>query len=151
VTLSGEMLPHRLQSLTNVPSFCPTAMVSFRKVFVFVLLRTTSRYVFISACPSPRFLLQHPPTSFQLLTQNTLTMAPRNTPAPGAPFYTPIQSPPSGTALEPNPPTLFLPLKIRDVTFHNRICMLPPKAEPNGSSPVHNSLVPSCPPLNSPH
>ncbi len=49
--------------------------------------------------------------------------APRNNPAPNTPYFTPIQSPPAGTALSPDPPTLFTPLKIRDVTFQNRICM----------------------------
>ncbi|EKD20677.1 uncharacterized protein L3040_006397 [Drepanopeziza brunnea f. sp. 'multigermtubi'] len=52
-------------------------------------------------------------------------MAKRNRPAPGAPFFTPVQDPPVGTALSPNPPTLFSPLKIRDVTFQNRIWVAP--------------------------
>ncbi|KAG0650607.1 NADPH dehydrogenase [Hyphodiscus hymeniophilus] len=52
-------------------------------------------------------------------------MAPANTAAPNAPYYTPIQSPPVGTALSPNPPTIFTPLKIRDVTFQNRIWVAP--------------------------
>jgi len=45
--------------------------------------------------------------------------------APGAPFFTPIQSPPVGTALSENPPTLFSPLKIRSLTFQNRIWVAP--------------------------
>ncbi|KAJ3800766.1 FMN-linked oxidoreductase [Lentinula aff. detonsa] len=49
-----------------------------------------------------------------------------NKAAPGSPFYTPLQDPASGTALDPQPdgkpiPKLFTPLKIRNVTFHNRI------------------------------
>lgn len=45
-----------------------------------------------------------------------------NTAAPGAPYYTPMQSPPSGTALDPdNAPALFKPLKIRGLTLQNRI------------------------------
>ncbi|KAK6581885.1 hypothetical protein PZA11_005582 [Diplocarpon coronariae] len=52
-------------------------------------------------------------------------MAKINTAAPGAAFYTPIQDPPAGSALEPNPPTLFSPLKIRDATFQNRIWVAP--------------------------
>jgi 2,4-dienoyl-CoA reductase-like NADH-dependent reductase (Old Yellow Enzyme family) len=35
------------------------------------------------------------------------------------------ESPPAGTALTPNPPTLFTPFKIRDVTFQNRIWVAP--------------------------
>ncbi|CAG8977687.1 hypothetical protein HYALB_00009633 [Hymenoscyphus albidus] len=36
-------------------------------------------------------------------------MAPSNAVAPDAPYFTPLQSPPVGTALSPNPPTLFTP------------------------------------------
>ncbi|PMD31316.1 NADH-dependent flavin oxidoreductase-like protein [Hyaloscypha variabilis F] len=50
---------------------------------------------------------------------------PRNEPAPNTPYFTPIQNPPAGTALSANPPTLFTPLKIRDVTFQNRIWVAP--------------------------
>ncbi|KUJ18605.1 NADH-dependent flavin oxidoreductase-like protein [Mollisia scopiformis] len=53
------------------------------------------------------------------------TATPQNTAAPNAPYFTPIQSPPAGTALSDNPPTLFSPLKIRDVTFQNRIWVAP--------------------------
>ncbi|KAH8676571.1 NADH-dependent flavin oxidoreductase-like protein [Tricladium varicosporioides] len=52
-------------------------------------------------------------------------MVPKNDGAPGVSFYTPVQSPPAGSALSPNPPTLFSPLKIRDVTFQNRIWVAP--------------------------
>lgn len=48
-------------------------------------------------------------------------MAPVNVAAANTPYYTPVQTPPAGTALSPNPPTLFTPIKIRDVTFQNRI------------------------------
>ena len=61
---------------------------------------------------------------------------PRNEPALNAPYFTPIQSPPAGTALSPDPPTLSTPLKIRDVTFQNRICM-------SSSSPC--SMAPNTP------
>lgn len=58
-------------------------------------------------------------------------------PAPGVPFYTPAQDPPSGTALDlPVPdgdkdkkhdsvPTLFRPLTIRGVTLSNRFVVSP--------------------------
>ncbi|KIK59189.1 hypothetical protein GYMLUDRAFT_44943 [Collybiopsis luxurians FD-317 M1] len=59
-------------------------------------------------------------------------MAPNyfNRPAPGVPFFTPAQNPASGTALDPQPdgksiPKLFTPIKIRDVTFQNRIFLAP--------------------------
>ncbi|KAH7364827.1 NADH-dependent flavin oxidoreductase-like protein [Rhexocercosporidium sp. MPI-PUGE-AT-0058] len=52
-------------------------------------------------------------------------MARINEAAPDVPFYTPIQSPAAGSALTPNPPTLFSPLKIRDLTFQNRIWVAP--------------------------
>ncbi|KAH6675765.1 NADH-dependent flavin oxidoreductase-like protein [Halenospora varia] len=52
-------------------------------------------------------------------------MAPKNAGAQGVAFHTPVQSPPAGSALSPNPPTLFSPLKIRDVTFQNRIWVAP--------------------------
>ncbi|KAI1419267.1 NADPH dehydrogenase [Xylaria sp. FL1777] len=46
--------------------------------------------------------------------------------APGAPYYTPEQSPPAGTALDPDTaPTLFQPLKIRDLTLQNRFVVSP--------------------------
>ncbi|GAW12268.1 hypothetical protein ANO14919_016310 [Xylariales sp. No.14919] len=49
-----------------------------------------------------------------------------NKPAPGAPFYTPAQDPPAGTALDPaTAPTLFQPLKIRDLTIQNRFIVSP--------------------------
>ncbi|KAK7735939.1 NADH-dependent flavin oxidoreductase [Cytospora paraplurivora] len=53
-----------------------------------------------------------------------------NKPAEGVPFFTPAQEPPSGTALDPQPngapiPKLFTPLKIRGVTFQNRIFLSP--------------------------
>ncbi|KAI0969983.1 NADPH dehydrogenase [Xylaria arbuscula] len=49
-----------------------------------------------------------------------------NKSAPGAPFYTPEQSPPAGTALDPaTAPTLFQPLKIRDLTLQNRFAVSP--------------------------
>ena len=49
-----------------------------------------------------------------------------NKPAPGVPSFTPAQLPPSGTALDPQPdgkpiPKLFQPLRVRGVTFQNRI------------------------------
>ncbi|EFX03865.1 NADH:flavin oxidoreductase/NADH oxidase [Grosmannia clavigera kw1407] len=52
-------------------------------------------------------------------------------PAPGAPYYTPAQTPPTGTAEtaedgETKPvPTLFTPLTIRGVTLANRITVSP--------------------------
>ncbi|KAE9392148.1 FMN-linked oxidoreductase [Gymnopus androsaceus JB14] len=53
-----------------------------------------------------------------------------NKPAQGVPFFTPTQNPASGTALDPQPdgiaiPKLFTPLRIRDVTFQNRIFLSP--------------------------
>jgi 2,4-dienoyl-CoA reductase-like NADH-dependent reductase (Old Yellow Enzyme family) len=50
-----------------------------------------------------------------------------STPAPGAPFYTPAQSPPAGTALETGAavPTLFTPFKLRDLTLQNRFVVSP--------------------------
>ncbi|KAI9812042.1 MAG: hypothetical protein M1827_004935 [Pycnora praestabilis] len=50
---------------------------------------------------------------------------PKNPRAPHAPYFTPLTSPATGTAITPNPPTLFQPLKIRDVTFQNRIWVAP--------------------------
>ncbi|KAJ4394498.1 NADH-dependent flavin oxidoreductase [Gnomoniopsis smithogilvyi] len=52
-------------------------------------------------------------------------------PAPGVPFYTPAQKPPTGSALELDPahpekvPTLFHPLTIRGVTLVNRFVVSP--------------------------
>ena len=53
----------------------------------------------------------------------------RNRGAP-ATFYTPVQSPPAGTALSPQPdgkpiPKLFQPLQLRDLTLQNRIFLSP--------------------------
>ena len=49
-----------------------------------------------------------------------------NSPAPGISYYTPAQTPPAGTASDPQPdgqkiPKLFQPLKLRGLTFQNRI------------------------------
>lgn len=45
-----------------------------------------------------------------------------NTAAPGAPFYTPIQDPPAGTARDPErAAALFKPLQIRGLKLQNRI------------------------------
>ncbi|PGH13303.1 hypothetical protein AJ79_03717 [Helicocarpus griseus UAMH5409] len=54
----------------------------------------------------------------------------RNEAAPGVSYFTPAQSPPSGTAADPQsdgrkPPKLFQPLKVRGVTFQNRIGLSP--------------------------
>lgn len=53
-----------------------------------------------------------------------------NKPAEGVPFFTPVQDPPAGAAVDPQPdgasiPKLFTPLKIRGVTFQNRIFVAP--------------------------
>ncbi|KAK4192811.1 putative NADPH dehydrogenase [Podospora australis] len=51
-----------------------------------------------------------------------------STPAPGVPFYTPVQSPPAGTALSTDGsdvPTVFTPLKIRGLTLQNRFAVSP--------------------------
>jgi hypothetical protein len=49
-----------------------------------------------------------------------------NTPAEGIPYFTPAQSPPAGTAADPQTsgngiPKLYTPLKVRGVTFQNRL------------------------------
>ncbi|KAI1456928.1 FMN-linked oxidoreductase [Annulohypoxylon moriforme] len=45
---------------------------------------------------------------------------------PNAPFYTPVQDPPAGTALDQaTAPTLFKPLKIRGVELQNRFVVSP--------------------------
>ncbi|EEH38432.1 NADPH dehydrogenase [Paracoccidioides lutzii Pb01] len=54
----------------------------------------------------------------------------RNDPTPGVGYFTPYQNPPSGTAADPQsdgsrPPRLFQPLKVRGVTFQNRIGLSP--------------------------
>ncbi|KAL3423427.1 NADH:flavin oxidoreductase/NADH oxidase [Phlyctema vagabunda] len=53
-----------------------------------------------------------------------------NKPASGVPYFTPLQDPPSGTALNPQPdgasiPKLFKPLTLRGCTFQNRIFLSP--------------------------
>ncbi|OTA89712.1 hypothetical protein M434DRAFT_398428 [Hypoxylon sp. CO27-5] len=53
-------------------------------------------------------------------------MSVANKGAPNAAFYTPIQDPPAGTALDPaNAPTLFQPLQIRGVKLQNRFVVSP--------------------------
>lgn len=53
-------------------------------------------------------------------------MSVANKGAPNAAFYTPIQDPPAGTALDPaNAPTLFQPLRIRGVELQNRFVVSP--------------------------
>ncbi|KII89986.1 hypothetical protein PLICRDRAFT_29157 [Plicaturopsis crispa FD-325 SS-3] len=53
-----------------------------------------------------------------------------NTPATGVSYFTPAQTPPAGTAVDPQPggkpiPKLFQPLRIRGVEFQNRIFLSP--------------------------
>ncbi|KAH8684869.1 putative mannose-1-phosphate guanyltransferase [Tricladium varicosporioides] len=53
-----------------------------------------------------------------------------NEPAQGVSYFTPAQTPPSGTASDPQPdnrliPKLFTPLKIRGLTLQNRIILSP--------------------------
>ena len=53
-----------------------------------------------------------------------------NEAAPGISYFTPKQSPPAGTASDPqpdgsHPPKLFQPLKLRGVTLQNRIMVRP--------------------------
>ena len=57
----------------------------------------------------------------------------KNEPAKGISYFTPAQSPPAGTASDPQPdgsqiPKIFQPLKLRGVTFPNRIwvCLFDP-------------------------
>ncbi|KAK4105419.1 FMN-linked oxidoreductase [Parathielavia hyrcaniae] len=58
------------------------------------------------------------------MTVNKLTAS---TSARGAPFYTPAQNPPAGTALDTGAevPTLFTPIKLRDMTLQNRFIVSP--------------------------
>ncbi|MCJ1363360.1 hypothetical protein MMC16_002467 [Acarospora aff. strigata] len=51
--------------------------------------------------------------------------SPKNKGASAAPYFTPTTNPPAGTALSPNPPTLFRPITIRGATFQNRIWVAP--------------------------
>ena len=70
-------------------------------------------------------------------------MAPSNPGAANTPYYTPTQDPPAGTALSPNPPTLFTPLTIRSVTFQNRIWVNSPL--PMTSNPLtYLQVAPMC-------
>ncbi|KAI1386982.1 FMN-linked oxidoreductase [Hypoxylon trugodes] len=49
-----------------------------------------------------------------------------NKAAPNAPYFTPAQEPPAGTAVDPaSAPTLFQPLKIRGLEFQNRFAVAP--------------------------
>ena len=64
-----------------------------------------------------------------------------NTGAEDAPFYTPAQQPPAGTAVDPQPgnkptPKLFTPLKIRGMTMQNRI-MASPMCQYSASEGFH--------------
>ncbi|KAJ6155906.1 hypothetical protein N7470_006472 [Penicillium chermesinum] len=65
--------------------------------------------------------------------------------AQGVPYYTPANS--GGAALhpqDPNTPTLFRPLKIRDVVLKNRVIVAPMcmySAEPDPSSPAVGALT----------
>ena len=75
---------------------------------------------------------------------STLT-TPRDTRAPGIPYFTPSNNP--GAALHPNDPstlTLFRPLKIRDVTLKNRVIVAPMcmfSSEPDPTSPAVGALT----------
>ncbi|KAI2635182.1 NADPH dehydrogenase [Xylaria nigripes] len=52
--------------------------------------------------------------------------APENKAAAGVSYFTPAQNPPTGTALNPSTaPTLFQPIKLRELTLHNRFGIAP--------------------------
>ncbi|KXX81878.1 NADPH dehydrogenase [Madurella mycetomatis] len=57
----------------------------------------------------------------------TIIKLTKSTPAAGAPFYTPAQDPPAGTALNTGAevPTLFTPFKLRGMTLQNRFVVSP--------------------------
>ncbi|KAI0628636.1 FMN-linked oxidoreductase [Trametes polyzona] len=69
--------------------------------------------------------------------------------ASNVPYFTPEQTPPAGTAARPKDgktlPTLFRPLKIRGVEFHNRIFVAPmdmSSADRNGAlTPFHHAFL----------
>ncbi|KAF5366018.1 hypothetical protein D9758_006715 [Tetrapyrgos nigripes] len=69
-----------------------------------------------------------------------------NKPAPGIPFFSPTQNPPSGTPVEgqPNTAKLFTPIKIRGLEFQNRI-FVPPldqySAENGHATPWHMAHI----------
>lgn len=66
----------------------------------------------------------------ELLDQKTHVALPKssidlpNRPAENVGYYTPKQVPIAGTAVSENAPKLFTPLKIRDMTMHNRIMVV---------------------------
>ncbi|KAL5040850.1 hypothetical protein BDW71DRAFT_213714 [Aspergillus fruticulosus] len=75
---------------------------------------------------------------------NTAFHSPGAPGAPGVPYYTPLNNP--GAAVNPgqSTPTLFRPLRIRDVTFKNRIvvapmCMFSSESDPR--SPAVGALT----------
>ena len=53
--------------------------------------------------------------------QDTSNQPIHSEPAKGISYFTPAQVVPSGKALDPDPPKLFQPLKLRGVTLQNRI------------------------------
>ncbi|KAK3693724.1 hypothetical protein B0T22DRAFT_505646 [Podospora appendiculata] len=61
------------------------------------------------------------------LKQATTTVKTPAPGAPGAPYYTPFQNPPVGTALSTGAdvPTVFTPLKLRGLTLQNRFAVSP--------------------------
>ncbi|KAJ6586751.1 NADH-dependent flavin oxidoreductase [Mycena sp. CBHHK59/15] len=64
--------------------------------------------------------------------------------APGVPFYTPLQSPPAGTARAAPSTLLFTPLKIRGVEFPNRVWVSPLQqysAEDGKLTPWHMAFL----------
>ncbi|KAI0331807.1 FMN-linked oxidoreductase [Cubamyces sp. BRFM 1775] len=69
--------------------------------------------------------------------------------ASGVPYFTPKQEPIAGTAAPPKDgkslPTLFQPLKIRDLEFHNRLFVAPmglSSADHNGTvTPFHTAIL----------
>jgi 2,4-dienoyl-CoA reductase-like NADH-dependent reductase (Old Yellow Enzyme family) len=69
----------------------------------------------------------------------------KSVPTPGVPFFIPQTSPAPGSAtkLDSTTPTLFRPLKIRDVTFANRVFMAPLcQYSAASSGPAIGSLTP---------
>lgn len=125
---ASVMICHGPSSLTKsltTTSKLPILRQAWRNITTHGMLNTSSRYSFCHRS-LPTCRLQARRRSTTGMSKPTII----NEREPNAPFFTPAQIPPSGTAVDPQPsgnpiPKLFQPLTIKGVTFQNRIFVSP--------------------------
>jgi hypothetical protein len=107
--------------------FLPLQYSLQRKKIVTSNLTTTSIFITIMSVSSHHAIPERQANGDSNELTDDLRESVINRGYPGIPYFTPMQSPPAGTATdtEKTIPKLFQPLTVRGVTFQNRIFLSP--------------------------